>query len=379
MFTRSSHNVPDPVTYDRHTRLHQMRVGLFVERDTGTQAGLAATVDALIAHRPRDASFIEYAGQPNLKALLSVRELVARAAADRIDVVHVATTGPLAIVAFLVASSFRLPVIAFYPPDALLSDGPFRAYRRALVRYSRRLMVSSMTARAMLATARVERSRIRVWRPGVDTTMFAPSKRSSAIRELWGASDTRPAVIYAGELSDDRGAQRMVSLEAELHRTRPIHQLLVAGDGPSHDVLHARCPRARFLGQVPRSAMPEVLASADLFVCPSEASSTNLAVLEAQASGLPVIVMERGSASERVTAATARVCRSQADFIVETAALIRTDSRRAGMGLAAREYAKEQDWATGLTAVYAEYRSAAELSRARRNLQPAFIPQRRRL
>jgi hypothetical protein len=47
------------------------------------------------------------------------------------------------------------------------------------------------------------------------------------------------------------------------------------------------------------------------------------------------------------------------------------------MGLAAREYAKQQDWASGLTAVYAEYRSAAETSRAGRDLEPAFIPQSR--
>jgi alpha-1,6-mannosyltransferase len=125
--------------------------------------------------------------------------------------------------------------------------------------------------------------------------------------------------------------------------------------------------------------MPEVLASADVFVCPSEACSTNLAVLEAQASGLPVVVMEHGSARERVSEASAVVCRSHADFIVETAALVRTGARRRAMGLAAREYALGQQWGAGLTAVYAEYRSAAEMSRVRRDLQPTFIPQSRRL
>ena len=125
--------------------------------------------------------------------------------------------------------------------------------------------------------------------------------------------------------------------------------------------------------------MPKVLASADLFVCPSEAASTNLTVLEAQASGLPAVVLDRGSARERVAGPTAVVCRSQADFIVETAALVRTDARRNAMGLASRKYAIRQDWATGLSSVYAEYRSASEISRLRRDLEPAFIPQGRRL
>jgi glycosyltransferase involved in cell wall biosynthesis len=168
-------------------------------------------------------------------------------------------------------------------------------------------------------------------------------------------------------------------MEVALYRTRPMHQLIVAGDGPARAELQARCPKAIFLGTVPRAEMPAVLASADLYICPSEAASTNLAVLEAQASGLPVLVMERGSASEHVGDSSAIVCRGHADFIVETAALIRTDTRRRAMALAAREYALGHEWPAGLTSVYAEYRDAAQVSRRRRNLEPAFIPQDRRL
>jgi glycosyltransferase involved in cell wall biosynthesis len=152
----------------------------------------------------------------------------------------------------------------------------------------------------------------------------------------------------------------------------------VAGDGPSRNHVLARCPNAVFMGTVPRDVTPEVLASADLFVQPSEASCTNLIVLEALASGLPVVVMVGGSARERVAESTAVVCRSQADFIVETAALVRTEERRKAMALEARKYASAQEWAAGLTSVYAEYRAAAEISRVRRDLQPAFIPQSRR-
>ena len=88
--------------------------------------------------------------------------------------------------------------------------------------------------------------------------------------------------------------------------------------------------------------------------------------------------METGSACERVSESTAVVCRSQADFVVETAALVRTGLRRSAIGFAAREYAARQEWAAGLTAVYAEYRAAAEISRVRRDLKPALIPQSRR-
>lgn len=235
-----------------------------------------------------------------------------------------------------------------------------------------------MTARSTLLRSGIPASKVIVWRPGVDTSMFAASRRSGALRERWGVSDTRPAVISAGDMSDERGVQRLLSLEAELHRTQPVHRLILAGDGRDRYELQARCPNAIFMGAVPRAQMPEVLASGDLFVCPNETTSTNLAVLEAQASGLPVVLMERGSARERVSLATSIVCRSQADFVVETAALVRTGVRRRAMGCLAREFAAGQQWAAGLISVYAEYRAAAEASRVRRDLKPALIPQSRR-
>jgi glycosyltransferase involved in cell wall biosynthesis len=315
---------------------------------------------------------------PDFWGALSARNLIRQAYADHIDVVHIAPTGPLAILALLFAWRFGLPVIGSFPPPAAHAPHIATSYVRGLIRQSRRLLVTSMASRAAFLRAGVSASKMIVWRPGVDAAVFAPSKRSAELRAQWGVSDERPAVLYAGSLSDDRGARRLGAMELALRRTRPMHQLIVAGDGPSLNELQARCPDAIVLGAVPHSDMPQILASADLFVYPSEAISTNLALLEAQASGLPVVVMERGSACERASESSARTCGSHADFVVGTATLVRTNERRRAMQTAAREYAASQGWSTGLTTIYAEYRAAAEVSRVRRNLQPAFISQSRR-
>jgi phosphatidylinositol alpha 1,6-mannosyltransferase len=354
-----------------------MRVGLFSDEASANPCSLPATVDAIVTHRPNDVSIYRYAGASNLVALVHVRELAMQAAADRIDVIHLTTTGPMAVVALLIASRFGLPVVASLPTLSATASAVHHAYLRLLIRQCRKLLVTSMSARSALLRAGIPASKLIVWRPGVDAVMFDASKRSGALRDRWAVSDTRPAVLYAGGISDERGAQRLLSLEAELHRTRPMHRLIIAGDGANRSALQTRCPNAIVMGEVPRAQMPEVLASSDLFVSPNETSSTNLAVLEAQASGLPVVVMERGSGRERVSLSTSIVCRSQADFVVETAALVRTGERRRAMGFAARHFAVTQEWATGLISVYAEYR-AAEVSRARRDLEPALIPQSRR-
>jgi hypothetical protein len=73
--------------------------------------------------------------------------------------------------------------------------------------------------------------------------------------------------------------------------------------------------------------------------------------------------MTKGAARERSTSDAAIVCRSDADFIVGTAALVRTEDRRASMGRAARQHALAQRWESGLAPLFAQYRALAASSR----------------
>jgi glycosyltransferase involved in cell wall biosynthesis len=250
--------------------------------------------------------------------------------------------------------------VGSFDVDALTETPLRRRYLRTLAHLCDKMLVSSSCARTTLCRV-TDAEKIGTWRPGVDIETFTPRKRSAAVRESWQVSQNRIAVVYAGTLSEQHGASRLLSLELALRRTYPMHRLIVAGDGPALSELRYRCSQALFLGHVPDAQMPEVLASADVFVSPSERQSTHHAVLEAQASGLPVVVMARGAARERVAPGASIVCRSDADFIVDTAALIRTEARRVAMGQVAREHAVLQQWETGLAPLFATYRGAADL------------------
>ena len=355
-----------------------MRVALFLEEDSAISPGAATTIRELVGHLPVDVDVLTYRLGAGLPSVLRTHSILRRAQHDRIDLIHLATPGPAAIAALFVAQHLDVPVVASLCAD--FASTPIRLqYLRLLSKQCARVFAPSQAARARLIAAGLAPGKIITWRPGVDTSSFAPSLRSAALRERWEVSDERPAVVYAGTLSDEKGAQRLLSLEIGLHRTHPMHRLIVLGDGPSRAMLERRCSHAVFMGAVPRDEMPAVLASADFFVCPSETYSTSHAVLEAQAAGVAVAVMEQGSARERVTESTGVVCRSGVDLIVETASLIRTDARRKAMGAAARKYALQQNWAVGLAPLYAEYRAAVQISGARRNFRPALAPQSRRL
>ena len=101
--------------------------------------------------------------------------------------------------------------------------------------------------------------------------------------------------------------------------------------------------------------------------------STNHALLEAQASGLPALVMERGSAAERISERSGCVCRSTVDLIVETAALVRNDVRRKAMGKAAREHALQQGLDAAVAPLFAEYRAQRQIQAlVGSSAQPSF-------
>ena len=378
VYTIVAIGVPDAVTPHFHTRWYPVRIGLFTEHDSDAQSSVAATLDALVAHRPHDAFIHRYVGPPNLWSLLSARELLTCAGADGIDLVHIAATGPLAVVALLVASRFGVPVIGSFDPPTPEKPGSFASYVRALVRQSRRLLVTSMAAREAFLRPGISASKVIVWRPGVDASTFAPSKRSDALRERWGVSDARPAVVYAGALSDDRGARRLLSMEVGLRRTRPMHQLVVAGDGPiaTKCRLDARTPsfsawyRER---RCRRCSRPPISSS-----------------IRAKPSPRIWPYSRRRHRACRWSSWNGKRARARRGSKCGCLPIPRRLHRRDGSARQERRtkesdggrcsgYAMVQKWSGGLTSVYAEYRAAAEISRVRRDLEPALVPQSRRL
>ena len=77
--------------------------------------------------------------------------------------------------------------------------------------------------------------------------------------------------------------------------------MLIAGDGPERDALESQFgDNAEFLGIVPYDEVPSVYRSLDTFVLPSYTETLSRVVLEAQASGTPVIATSVGGIPEIV-------------------------------------------------------------------------------
>jgi glycosyltransferase involved in cell wall biosynthesis len=151
-------------------------------------------------------------------------------------------------------------------------------------------------------------------------------------------------------------------------------QLLVVGDGPARAEIEAALERAapgrvRFAGAVPEAALPGFYAAADLMVWPAVREAYGLAMLEAQAAGLPVVAGREGGVAEVVRDGVTGILtapRDPAAFAEATERLLRAPGQRQAMGEAAvRFVAQERSLAQAAATLRAALAAAPEI-RARR-------------
>jgi glycosyltransferase involved in cell wall biosynthesis len=369
-----------------------MNVAVFTDNDFDKVNGVTTTLTAALQYAPPDVRPRIYTAaslgvdQPHYLALPSLgmpipfyremRMYVPRpftylecARKDWIDVVHLTTPGPVGLAAMYVARQLHVPLVGSFHTDLAAYTEILSGSRRlgALVRvymrwpYGRcvRVLVPSEHTRAMLMGANGGAARIDVWPRGVDTMLFTPARRSAQLRERWHVGDRRPAILYVGRLSREKGLAVLPSVQRRLHARGIEHRLVLVGEGPMMAELKRLLPDAIFTGILSRAAVAEAFASADLFLFPSLTDTAGNVVLEAQASGLPVVVSDVGGPRENIVEGrTGVVCESAdaqtwADAIE---AILRDPARRRTMGEAARTYALSRRWEHALQPLYRTYR-----------------------
>jgi glycosyltransferase involved in cell wall biosynthesis len=157
------------------------------------------------------------------------------------------------------------------------------------------LLSPSRVSDARLVELGIPEERIGRWDRGVDVERFSPARREP------GRFENRINVLYAGRLTKEKGADLLADafLEARA-RDRRLH-LVLAGGGPEEAALRRRLGAdATFLGWLEGDALATAYASADLFLFCSRTDTFGQVILEAQASGLPVVAVAEGGPAELI-------------------------------------------------------------------------------
>ncbi|HXG53808.1 MAG TPA: glycosyltransferase family 1 protein [Vicinamibacterales bacterium] len=387
-----------------------MKVAILTDNDFGKVNGVTTTLRAVIRHAPEDVephvyTFADAAADTDGYTALASRgvaipfygemrmyaprlaALRQRLVADRVCAIHLTTPGPAGLAARQISRSLGLPLIGSYHTElgeytARLSGSRrlgalMQQYMRWIYGGCQHVLVPSDVTRQHLVATGWNARRLGVWGRGVDSQCFSPARRSEALRRAWQVSDRRPAILYAGRLSREKGLGLLPELRRLLHDHHIPHRFILAGDGPMARELHAALPDAAFTGTLTHDAMGAVMASCDLFVFPSETDTAGNVVLEAQAAGLPVLVTDLGGPRENMQdRLTGYVCRagSERDFCWRVAELLVDPDRRARMSEAARAYAVTRGWSGSLQPLFDCYRSTLRTASAQSTARVSAPP-----
>jgi glycosyltransferase involved in cell wall biosynthesis len=217
---------------------------------------------------------------PDVRLALPYPAKIARLIADaRPDSIHIATEGPIGLLARRYCRQHRLPFTTSFHtrfPEYISARLPIPeswiwAALRAFHGPSQAVMAATPALAAELRSRGFRN--VVLWPRGVDAGLFHPRPVDLGL--------PRPVFLCVGRVAVEK------NLEAFLDLDLPGTKVIV-GDGPARAALARDYPKVVFLGARQGEALAQAYAAADVFVFPSKTDTFGLVLLEALASGLPV-------------------------------------------------------------------------------------------
>jgi glycosyltransferase involved in cell wall biosynthesis len=190
-------------------------------------------------------------------------------------------------------------------------------------------------------------SRLLVWGRGVDTDLFAPARRGDALRSrLLGTGET--LLLSVGRVSEEKRIGVLLDAFERLRDELPGLRLAVVGDGPARErLVQTAGEGVMFLGELRGIELAAVYAGADIFCFPSTTDTFGQVLLEAAASGLPVVAVAAGGAPELVRHGETGLLVPPDDAAAFAAAVLELATQpgvRRRMSAAAETAARERTW-----------------------------------
>ncbi len=283
------------------------------------------------------------------------------------DVVHVATEGPLGVFGRRRALRMGWPLVTSFHTN-FPSYAARYAGEWAVAPTRRYLRWFHGPAAATQTPSEITRTELRrlgiasptVWGRAVDCQLFHPGRRDERRRRDLG-TDGRTLILHVGRIALEKDVDTLIAAFRQANDAlRDRARFFVAGEGPEEARVRRALPFATHLGFMDRGPLANLYADADLFVFTSPTETCGLVVLEAMASGLPVIAADAGGVRDNVRdGLTGRLLPAgDASAFARVSVELAEDAHlRACLGQAARAFAVARDWERELDALVEQYES----------------------
>ena len=296
----------------------------------------------------------------------------------RPDLIHITGPGDFGTLGLWVAKSLGIPRVASwhtnlheYAAKRLQQAFRFvpRGLQRRIVAAAEELTLDAAMrfyrlAHVVLAPNQqmVDKLRSRTQRPaylmahGVDSTRFSPAcpKRRNGLISIG----------YVGRLTPEKNLRWFCELERSLLATgQRDFRLVLIGDGSEREWLKRNLQFGELPGVLLGESLAAAFANMDIFVFPSRTDTFGLVILEAMASGVPVVVSPETGARVQVQNGVAGFLTE--DFTDGVLQLMRSESLRQSMGAEARRFACSRGWTSVFEGLYQTYDAALNTEQVR--------------
>lgn len=238
----------------------------------------------------------------------------------RPDIIHSQTCDPIGLAVSHFAREHRVPFVTtgHTYPDTITAqltklkivkkplDAALTSY---LVGYQRHSDYATMPTEMAIEDLVMKRRRefkvpIEALSNGVDLTSFKPTKAKLATYKKYKIPVDRPIVLYVGRVDPEKTISIVLEAFAKLLEKIPEAVFVVVGDGTdkAHLMELAKYMQiensVKFLGKILPPELQEVYKVGDVFATASEIETQGIVLIEAAASGLPIIAVDKGAVKE---------------------------------------------------------------------------------
>jgi len=236
------------------------------------------------------------------------------------DVIHLQTAETIAIAVMHYVRKNNTPLVTtghaypdnvtgqfkFLKPVKKPVDAAVRAYMASFLKHSEyATMPTEMAINDLVPKNRKHfKVSVEALSNGVDLSAFNPGKPKAEIAKKYAIDLKRPRVLYVGRVDPEKSIEEVVEAFIIVAKKVPEAEFLIVGDGiakPGLEKLVAEnnlCDKVRFLGRVMPPELQEIYKTGTLFATASKTETQGIVLIEAAATGLPLVAVDAGAVRE---------------------------------------------------------------------------------
>lgn len=304
-------------------------------------------------HRMKSLNFFLY---PELKfSLPNYLKIKSKLLKFNPDLIHLITPFNIGLTGLYAARQNNTPIVASYHTnfDQYLDYYNINFLEKAAWKYLRWFHDQALrnycpSEETKNELAKKDFINLDIWGRGIDAELFSPEHRDQKFIQQHNLEE-KISILYVGRIAREKNLSLLMDSFKKLNKIyKEQIELIITGDGPELKKLKNNAPEnVIFTGFKKGLELSKIYASADVFAFPSVTETYGNVVIEAMASGLPVVAVLAGGVKENLLNSyngLAAENNDVAEFSSKLEELIINDRLRDSLAHNARKYALEKSW-----------------------------------